>query len=461
MAAALLDTETWAEQQFGTCVLGDKRRTKRLVTVATQSAHRPDASTPRQAEEWADCKAAYRLFDQAPVTFEAVTAPHRALTRQAICDGLWLIINDTTELNFGYCREIEGIGRVGSETDRGFFLHSALAVRADSNELAGAIAQELYTRPLEKIPRISSAKRKKLRHRETDVWGRVIDQVGPARPGVRFVHVCDRGADNFDIYCHLAMQEAGWVIRAAQLKRRVLDERQTPVRLDQVLRRAQVLGTYELYVKANQGQPARTALMEVRTAQILMPRPKTGVSPYALRTKIETIPMWVVETREISPVPKQVEQLRWVLMTSEAAETFDQAWQVIEHYERRPLVEEYHKCLKTGCSVESRMYRTASRLEPVIGVAAVLSVRLLQLKQIARKNPECPAEKAVPKRWLQAVRRLLRRPRKITTVRDFIRALAGLGGFLGRKCDGEPGWQTIWRGLDSLLLCIRGAESIT
>jgi hypothetical protein len=33
------------------------------------------------------------------------------------------------------------------------------------------------------------------------------------------------------------------------------------------------------------------------------------------------------------------------------------------------------------------------------------------------------------------------------TLREAIRRGAGLGGFLGRKCDGEPGSQTSWLGL--------------
>jgi len=459
MATVLLDAEAWATQQFSTCELGDKRRTNRLVQFAVQSVEKPDASTTKQTETWADCKAAYRLFDQEDVTFEAVTAPHRAHAREAMHDGVWLILNDTTELNFGYCREIEDIGRVGADSNRGFFLHTALAVRADGGEIAGAVAQDLFTRPLKKAKRVSSAQRKKKRSRETDVWGRVIDEVGSPQNGVRLIHVCDRGADNFDVYCHLVTQQVGWVIRAAQLKRRVRDERQRTV-LDTAIRRSPCLGTYELEVKANQDQPARTAHLEVRTTKIAMPRPKSGVSRYARNTNLMEIPMWVVEARETSPVPKGVEPLRWVLLTSEETTTFEQAWKIIEYYERRPLIEEYHKCLKTGCRVESRLYRKARRLEPVIGLACVLSVRLLSLKQVAREEPERPAAQVVPKRWIEALTRVLRRPRKIKTVREFIRALASLGGFLGRKCDGEPGWQTIWHGLDKLLFFIRGAESI-
>lgn len=459
MAIVTLDVNGWAEQQFGNCELGDQRRTQRLVSFATQAAQKPDASTPTQAEAWADLKAAYRLFDQAEVTFAAITAPHQALTCDQLSDGVWLILNDTTELNFGYLRDIEGIGRVGSDEGRGFFLHTALAVQGSNHELAGVAAQELYTRPLHKVKRVSSHARKKKSQRETDVWGRVIDRVGPPPEGVRFLHVCDRGADNFDVYCHLITQGAGWVIRAAQLQRQVHDEPGRATSLDKVISRASCLGTYELKVSANQDQPARTARLEVRAAVLSMPRPKSGVSRYARDTRLETIAMWAVEAREVSPVPTGVEPLRWVLLTSEKAASFDQAWKIIEYYEQRPLIEEYHKCLKTGCQVETRQYRTAHRLEAVIGLTAVLAVRLLQLKHAARAEPNRPAHHVVPARWVAGLRRVLRRPRPVNTVREFFRALASLGGFLGRTGDGEPGWQTLWRGLGTLLQCLRGMDA--
>jgi hypothetical protein len=459
MAMKTLEVNVWAEQQFGACGLGDRRRTKRLVKFAAQAAEKPDAATTRQTETWADLKAVYRLFDQDEVTFAAVTAPHRALTRGEMSDGVWLILNDTTELNFGYLRDIEGVGRLGCDDGRGFFLHTALAVRASDRTLAGVAAHELYTRPLHKVRRVSSHARKKRAQRETDVWGRVIDDVGAPPQGVRLLHVCDRGADNFDVYCHLVMQRAGWVIRAAQLTRRVQPPVGKTLTLDQLIRRAPALGTYELTVGANADQPARTARIEVRAAALAMPRPRAGVSRFVRETGLQEVPMWVVEAREVSPVPAGVKPLQWVLLTSEETTTFEQAWTVLEYYEQRPLIEEYHKCLKTGCRVESRFYRTGHRLEAVIGLTAVLSVRLLQLKQAARTEPDRPVEHVVPGHWVNGLRDLLRRPRPLATVRDFFRALASLGGFLGRKCDGEPGWQTIWHGLETLLTALRGIEA--
>jgi hypothetical protein len=459
MAALALDIEQWSEQQFGGCELGDKRRTKRMVKFAAQAAAKPDASTPKQTERWADCKAAYRLFEQEEVTFDAVIAPHCARSR-AVGPGIWLVINDTTDIDFGYDRQLERVGRVGGGQARGFYLHTAMIISPESAELVGLAAQDLYARPLKKVKRVSTAQRKKKRARETDVWGRVIDRVGQAPEGARFVHVCDRGADNFEVYCHLLQQQAGWVIRAAQLTRVVYDEQGSERSLDEVLQNQRPIGSYELQVRANKDQPSRTARIEIRQARIRMPRPQSGVSRYVRDSGITEIPMDAVEAREVQP-PPGVEPLRWVLLTSESAQNLNNAWRVVEWYEKRPLIEEYHKCLKTGCRVEDRQYQSGDRLAPVIGLLSVLAVRLLQLKMVSRKEPEQPAERVVPKTWLRALPLLLKKRSPIKTVREFFRGLASLGGFLGRKGDGEPGWQTIWGGLETLLLCLRGAETLT
>jgi hypothetical protein len=454
---AVMEISAWAQDQFGTCELGDQRRTKRMVKVAAQAAAMPDASTPKQFEDWSDCKAAYRLFAEEDVTFEAIIAPHCAKTREVSAD-TWLVINDTTEINFGYDRQLSGVGRVGSAQSRGFYLHTAMIVSADDDQIVGVAAQELYARPLKKVKRVNSHSRKNL-ERETEMWGRVIDQVGPTPAGARFIHVCDRGADNFEIYCHLLQQRAGWVIRAAQLTRIVQDSEGSDRSLNDLVRAAPLQGTYELEVTANRDQPARTAHIEVRWARVTMPRPKTGVSAYVRQSGVTEIAMWVVEGREVNP-PPGVEALRWVLLTSEPVRSFNDAWRIIGWYEKRPLIEEYHKCLKTGCRVEQRLYRSGDRLAPVIGMLSVLAIRLLQLKTAVHHNPDQPAARVVPKQWLAMLPLIMKRRRPLKTVRDFFRALAQLGGFLARKGDGEPGWQTIWGGLEKLLLCLRGADAL-
>ncbi len=452
MSTSLVEPAAWSRVQFQECDLGDVRRTERLIKYASQMAERPDASTPEQTESWADCKAAYRLFDQEEVTFDAVIAPHNHQTLK-LSPGTYLVVSDTTELDFGYLRQVPGLGRLGAMDRRGFFLHSALVVAPAGGRVIGLAAQQLFTRRLKKIPRESFSKRKK-RPCETDVWGKVIARVRPSTENVKLIHVCDRGADNFDVFSRLQVKQDSCVIRAAQLTRIVFRLDGTKAPLQQVLAEAPLLGTYEIQVPENKKQKARIAQVEVRSVAVVMPRPLGGVSRFVRKHDIREIPLQAVEVREVKP-PRKQEALHWVLYTFEKAASFESSWRVIEHYEKRPVIEEYHKCQKSGCQVETRQYQHADRLAPVIALTCVLAVRLLQLRDLSRQEPDLPAEKVVPRAWIEALRRVLKRPRPLKTVRNFFRAVASLGGFLGRKHDGEPGWQTIWRGMEKLIFAAR------
>jgi hypothetical protein len=295
--------------------------------------------------------------------------------------------------------------------------------------------------------------------RESSIWGAVVRQVGAAPANVRYTHVFDRGADNFEVYCHLVLTPTDWVVRAAQLKRILQTPWGEKMQLRKYLEKLPVAGTYELAIPARHEQKARTAKVEVRCGAVILPRPRE-FSPFVRDCGIKEIPMFVVEVRETLP-PAEVEPMHWVLLTSHPVKSFNQAGTVIGYYERRPIIEEYHKALKTGCRLEERQYRTSRRLEAVTGMLSILAVRLLQLRTTARTDPQRLAEKVVPRRWVEMLRAVQKgRHRAITTVYEFYRALARLGGFLGRKCDGEPGWLTLWQGFEKLHLLLRGAEAM-
>lgn len=451
----------WAHMNFGNCQLGDKRRTRRLVQVAADVANNPSASFPDQMKTWGDLKAAYHLFDCDEVTFEAVARPHWELTKGRIA-GRYLVIGDTTELDFGIHRDVPDLGPTGNGGGWGFLLHNALLVDAQSKAVLGVAGQTIHYRPQKSgaKPRKKEYSAAKLQRddRESKVWGEVIDQVGPPPDEVEWIHVLDRGGDNFEVYCHLVQQRSGWVVRAAQLERYVVagpDEERLP--LSGYLKQLEVLGSYELLLRARPQQPARTAKLEVRVGSIQMPAPYHK-SPWVRQLDPRPIAMNVVQVVEIDP-PAGEEPIAWVLLTSLSAGTFDQAWTVIEYYEARWFVEEYHKALKTGCRVADRQLKTAGRLEAMVGLMSVEAVRLLQLKSLARTSPDVPAQRVVPRIWLQmlkAARKGLQRVYDLT-VGQFYREVAKLGGFLGRKGDGEPGWITIWRGWEKLNNFVHGA----
>lgn len=439
----------WAQLNFADCELGDKRRTNRLMQVAQQVASNPSASLPDQTESWGDLKAAYNLFDCNDVTFEAIARPHWELTKQREA-GRYLVIGDTTELNFGKDRKIKGIGPTGNGSGQGFLLHNALLVDADDEEIIGVAGQTIHYRNKKSKKGENRSQRLK-RKRESQVWGTVIDQVGMPQEGVQWVHVLDRGGDNFEVYCHLLQQRSDWVVRAAKLNRIVLagasDER---MKLSDYLPQLQLLGSYTLSLRARDGQLAREAQLEVRVGHIRVPPPH-HLSPWVRKLEQPPIAMNVIEVVEVN-VPAGVTPIRWILFTSLPVETFDDVWAEIGYYESRWLIEEYHKALKTGCCTESRQLKTADRLEAFVGLSSVVALRLLQLKSLARTNPDRPANLVVPRVWLEMLTLARKNLTKVfhLTIGQFYREVAKLGGFLGRKSDGDPGWITIWRGWEKL-----------
>ena len=439
----------WAQLNFGKCELGDKRRTNRLMQVAEDIAGNPSATLPNQMDGWGDLRAAYNLFGRKEVTFEAIARPHWELTKQR-ATGRNLVIGDTTELDFGKHRQIEGLGPTGNGSGRGFLLHNALLVNADSEEIIGVAGQTIHYRDSKSKKKENRSQRLK-RKRESEVWGKVIDQVGPPPEDVSWVHVLDRGGDNFEVYCHLLQQRSGWVVRAAKLNRYVLaGDSEERMKLSDYLPQLELQGTYTLSLRARPKQPAREAQLEVRVGRIRVPRPH-HVSPWVRKLEQPPIAMNVVEVVEVN-APAGATPIRWILLTSLPVQTFEDAWEVITYYEARWLIEEYHKALKTGCRAESRQLKTAGRLEAFVGLTSVVAVRLLQLKSLARTNPEVPAQRVVPRVWLQMLklaRKGLNRVHDLT-VGQFYREVAKLGGFLGRKSDGNPGWITIWRGWEKL-----------
>jgi Transposase DNA-binding len=205
MESITLDVERWAQEQFGSCELGDRRRNARLVKFARQVAANPSASTPDQTCQWADCKAAYRLMDCDDIEFGAILAPHCRQTRdRASKTGRALLIHDKTEVSFSTRREpIEGLGPTGNNKRQGFYLHTALKIADEDQEILGLAGQLLFYRkaaPKRRDGQRETVLHAKRRPRESEVWRRLIEQVGPAPAGQTFVHVCDREADNYEVY---------------------------------------------------------------------------------------------------------------------------------------------------------------------------------------------------------------------------------------------------------------------
>src|SRR6266480_673031 len=179
----VLDPKSWAERTFGSVQLHDRRRTRRTVQAATNLAENPLGSLPAQMRTWKETKALYRLLDEPDVSFAALMQPHLQQTReQATSAPVVLLVQDTTDIDLSHRRKISGVGQIGNERGRGFFVQTVLAVRPPTREVLGCMAQEPFVR----IPAPEGEQRyqrRKREARETAVWIRQVHATLTPEPG--------------------------------------------------------------------------------------------------------------------------------------------------------------------------------------------------------------------------------------------------------------------------------------
>jgi hypothetical protein len=457
--STLIPPREWAQNEFGFAELGDQRRNKRLVNIAEHLAISPGGTLPQAFPDWGELKAAYRFFGQRGVSFERVIAPHIERTRRQCREaGEYLLIEDTTYLDYSNRPATQDLGVIGDGAGRGFELHSALAVRVESWTLEqrpegvviGLFDQQCRSpRP---APKGETRKERLSRPRKSQVWAAGIRFAGRPPQGTRWIFAGDRESDIYEPIRICVDQGVDFVIRACQ-DRCLADGSE---HIKEVLARAPMLGQTTVEVRARGGQAARTAIVELRSVRVDLGGPWR---PGGQQPPLPNI--GIVEVREVHPPEGIKEPLHWILLTSLPCATWAEAQRVVGYYTARWWIEEYHKALKSGAGVEKSQLERGYRLEPLIAVLAVVAVRLLSTKMLARSRPESfEAAKSFGPEMLKILEKKLGVPKGGWTNQNVLVATARLGGFLARKHDGMPGWQTIWRGWQRLIWMCEGVETL-
>lgn len=436
---AVLDPKSWAERTFGSVRLRDLRRTRRAVQAATRLAENPLGSLPAQMQTWKATKALYRWLGEPDVTFAALMQPHFQQTRaQATATPVSLLVQDTTDIDLSHRQQISGVGQIGNERGRGFFLQTVLAVHPATGAVLGCIAQEPFVR----IPAPEGEGRSE-RHtraeRETDVWMRQVQAIGTPDPGSTWVHVGDRGADMFPFFQACGLTQTHFLVRAAQNRRVQGHDAAMSYSLTQARSwPSQASRPFEL--PARHGHPGRSTQLQLACGPLtlLPPRqePRAGKEPLAV---------WVIRVWE-EQAPDGEAPLEWLLLTSVPTTTLEQAWERVDWYRQRWLVEDYHQCLKSGCRIEERQVQSVDSLMRLLGLLSPLAVRLLQIRAASRAEPERPAREVIEPLLLAVLAQRSGHLPATMTLGTFWREVARLGGYLARTHDGPPGWRTIWKG---------------
>lgn len=471
---------SFGEVHFGKAQLGDARRTRRLVKSADLIMHHPGGTLPQKLTQWSDLMGLYRLLAAEQVTHQAVMHSHcqRTLQRAGECGEVVLMLHDSTELDYTQVPALaDQLGQIGNGGGRGYVCHNTLAVTAD-RQVLGLAHQTLHRR--RDVPRGETPmQRRQHPERESLLWPgacaameAATKRAAPAA-GCRWIDIADRGADTFEFLQYLHEHGRRYVIRSARDRRLAGEDHVACDRIHQLLhaytRDLPTLGEQTIAVPRQQ-KGKRRAKRDAREATVRIAAGPASIRlPHFVRGYADaaSLDLWVVHVREVDP-PAGIEPLEWVLLSNVRAETIEQASERIEWYRCRPIIEELHKGMKTGCGVESMQFEHADRLEPAIALLSVVSAVLLQLRQLARppQAQTTPATSIVPRLIVQVLcgwrykRGQDKTRRDDLSVYEFAMALASLGGHLNRKSDGFPGWLTLWRGWQDLQLMVRGAEAV-
>ena len=458
--STILSALHWAEDTFGNVHLGDVRRTQRAVAIASAIAHDPAASLPAQMPDEAALEGAYRFLQTPDVTYEQLIHPHLAQTREeASKQAQVLLIQDMTEVDYQQHPTTSGLGPIGNGTHHGFLLQSVLAVLPDSRQVLGLMHQEPFLR--QPAPKGETKRQREQRERESQVWERSVQAIGAPPAGVQWIHIGDRYSDMFPFLSLCRHLHCDFVVRAAQDRcvDLLVEQADAPVpprshhkrrpgqqaepktqHLFEVVRGWAAVGEQDVDLDASKQTKARVAHVAISWGCLRLLPPRSQET-----ADLRPLVVWVVRVWEPQP-PEGVEGLSWVLLTSVPIQTVEQAWERVDWYRARWVVEDYHQGLKTGCHIEQRHLQSYEGLRRLLGLLAPSAVRLLQLRAAARQSPEQPASGVLPTDLVQVVAALAQVPAAGLTAQQCWYTIARYGGYLHRRSGRPPGWKTLWKG---------------
>ena len=468
---AELETEAWAQQEFGGAPVGDRRLSQRLVRSATVQARDPQGSFADAAgSDRAMIKGHYRLLDQpddSAVSAENILAPHREQTlRRMQAHKTVLCVHDGTDLDYNGAAECEGLGVIGTNQtgakSRGLHLHSTLAVSEEGLPLGVLSARcdapvgrsEDDERPAAQVP---------IEEKKTYDWLlalRDCEAIAAQMPHTRIVQVMDREADFFELFdeWRQGARRTELLVRAKHNRRTTTDEklfdavRSTPARL-----------RFELHVgrqsarpkkskqKARPKRAERVAEMTLRYVQVELPAPRHLCDH-------EPISLWILHAVEEQP-PPGAKPLEWFLLTTMTLTSPEQAERMLAHYCLRWRIEDWHRVLKTGCRIEKLRNETATRLKRALAIYLVIAWRVMLMALLGREETTLPPEVLFSDLEIEVLtafansRRDLKPPQRL---RDAARLVARLGGYQDRKSDPPPGHQVTWIGYTKLRAMCEG-----
>ena len=442
------ENEDWAETEFGLAELGDSRRTARLVEMGRILGGQPNASILQACPDRASIAGAYRFLENKAIQPEPILASHVAATTER-CQGLPVVlgVQDTTYLDWTKHPGTSGLGPLATIHQQGLVLHSTVLFTPERVPL-GILHEQVWARDPETFAKKEDQHKRSIEEKESQKWLTSLEALKALQancPGTLLVSVGDAEGDVYDLFLVPRPPGVDLLIRAAQDRRIVEEEKHLWSRAEA----APISETVEVEVARKGKQPARKATVSIRWCEVTLRPPK-----YREAEKLEPVRIWAVLAREETP-PVEVEPLEWLLLTTCEVRNGQEALEKVEWYTCRWGIEVWHKVLKSGCKLEAKQLESAEALKRCLALYSVIAWRIIYATMLARNVPDAPCSVLLEKEEWEALYchqyKVSTPPAQPPTLREAVRWIGQLGGFIGRKSDGEPGVTVLWRGFQRLI----------
>ena len=431
--AIMTDSMQWVESEFSALDLNDKRLEKRAKILMEQFYGNPTASIPKSCNGWSETMATYRFLENESVEWRDIMAPHWAQTEKRMAEHpVVLCLQDTTELNF-QGQKIEGLGPLSYESQRGMYLHPTIAVTPERLQL-GVVDAWMWAREKRDAQGVRPGQK------ESKRWSEGYDRVAEMAaemPMTRLVYVADREADIMELMRNASDRgtPADWLVRAKSNRALADGNKLWAYTLD-----GEPMGEIEFTIGPRDKQKGRKVKQQLWAKRVSLPAGRG--------TSVEAT---CIIAREID-APAGVEPIEWRLLTNRSATTRDELIELIDWYRARWEVEIFFHVLKNACKVEAMQLDHIDKIERALALYMVVAWRIVYLMRLGRTCPNLDAAHFFDADEIRAAYLLTkeRRPAQPPTLNEVLRQIAKVGGFLGRKGDGEPGVKTIWQGLEDV-----------
>jgi len=462
----------WAEEEFGHAKLGNSQRTRRIVSMAEALHAKPAGKVTEVFPKGKERQGAYKALENGLINADALELARNVACARRMQElgGTFVVAVDRTSVLLSDREGVRNFGGVGNWKwgTRGVQVMTGLALDAGGAPL-GVLHQKIWARPGSTSPKRKPGHPSRKRERdprppemrESFLWAETLRQLytltAEHAPRAQIWFQLDREGDFWGV--HELVAELG-VLATVRLRHEhvVRDTDGVKSSLKAWLRDQPIVEWRELHLPAHDGRPPRSALLSMRYGRVRMRLSVPGGTRW--------VDMSLVYLDE-GLRPNAQDRIQWILGTTHPVDELDQAQRVVEAYQRRWRIEDFHRTWKSGtCDIESSQLQSLGSFRRWAILTSSMAARAEHIKHYSREQPDAPATLVFTNEEIETLILWRRKaapgakkhctPNEIPTLAEATRWVAEIGGYTKSRNSAPPGSVTIMRGLEYLETLVQG-----